>query len=179
MKVESGSKKYSHNGVKHTAIIHFKFEKFTLYVFKGQYSQFDILVRYDKDGIRLRTPKHIHWAVDLLIKRQENETLTKEFLTLVKNNWINCVPLKNNDFDTLEKRVNTLVKSHNLATYEELNAYGEYPVDFLFVLMSLLSIQEKTNRPDAYMFGQVIDELLKENVDIYKIISSAGYRGGK
>ena len=43
--------------------------------------------------------------------------------------------------------------------------------------MQLLSTQEKTNRQDAYMFGQIIDELLDLDLDIFKIVSKAGFGG--
>ena len=58
-----------------------------------------------------------------------------------------------------------------------MNAFGEYDVEFLYVLMQLLSVQEKTNRADAYMFGKIIDELLEAERDIFKIVSTAGYNG--
>ena len=38
-------------------------------------------------------------------------------------------------------------------------------------------VQEKTNRADAYMFGRIIEELLKTDRDIFKIISTAGFGG--
>ena len=41
-------------------------------VYQGSFSKYDILIRYrqkDKNNkwSHIRTPKHIHWAVDLLI----------------------------------------------------------------------------------------------------------------
>lgn len=38
-------------------------------------------------------------------------------------------------------------------------------------------IQEKTNREDAYMFGNVLDALLKDNLDIFAIMSASGFGG--
>ena len=32
-------------------------------------------------------------------------------------------------------------------------------------------IQEKTNRADAYMFKQILDELLKDNMDIFSFLN--------
>lgn len=43
--------------------------------------------------------------------------------------------------------------------------------------MKLLAVQEKTNRADAYMFGNIIEELLNTDRDIFKIISTAGFGG--
>ncbi len=58
-----------------------------------------------------------------------------------------------------------------------MNVYGEYDVEFLYVLMELLAVQEKTNRADAYMFGSIIEQLLEVDRDIFKIVSTAGFRG--
>lgn len=65
----------------------------------------------------------------------------------------------------------------NIAQYFPLNTFGEYNVEFLYVLMELLAVQEKTNRSDAYMFGNIIEELLEADRDIFKIISTAGFGG--
>ncbi|MEE0264187.1 MAG: class I tRNA ligase family protein, partial [Acutalibacteraceae bacterium] len=46
------------------AIIEFVFTDYVIYVFQGNLSQFDIVIKYKKDGKRIRTPKHIHWVVD-------------------------------------------------------------------------------------------------------------------
>ena len=54
---------------------------------------------------------------------------------------------------------------------------GEYPIDFVLILLLLLMIQEKTNRADAYMFKQILDELLKDNMDIFSIVSTSTFRG--
>lgn len=85
--------------------------------------------------------------------------------------------MKNNDFDTLKNLVESGNNEIEIDKYKKLNSYGEYPVDFLFVLMLLLSTQEKTNRPDAYMFGNIIDELLESDYDIFRIVSTAGFTG--
>ncbi|MDE6586264.1 MAG: hypothetical protein K2K80_06265 [Clostridia bacterium] len=175
MKIRNGQEEITIHGERKKSIIEFDFENYTLFVFQGTISAFDILIKYRKDGLRIRTPKHIHWAVDMLIKMQREQKLASDFLNEAKKIWINCKPLKSNDFDTLKN----LVENCNIDVdkYKKLNSYGEYPVDFLFVLMLLLSTQEKTNRADAYMFGNIIDELLESDYDIFKIVSTAGYNG--
>ncbi|HHU85011.1 MAG TPA: hypothetical protein GXZ23_07595 [Clostridiales bacterium] len=159
------------------AIIEFVFDNYIIYVFQGRLSQFDILIKYKKDGKRIRTPKHIHWAVDILMKMQGNEELTKKYLTAIQNCWNTCVPLVNNDFDTLKALIENGEKDIKIEQYFALNAFGEYDVEFLYVLMELLAVQEKTNREDAYMFGSIIEELLEADRDIFKILSTAGFGG--
>ena len=159
------------------AIIEFVFTDYIIYVFQGNLSQFDIVIKYRKDGKRIRTPKHIHWVVDILMKMQGNETITKKYLLAIQNCWNTCVPLTNNDFATLKSLIESGEKDIQIEQYFVLNEFGEYDVEFLYVLMELLAVQEKTNRADAYMFGNIIDELLEADKDIFKIISTAGFGG--
>ena len=165
------------NNGKKQAIIEFVFIDYIIYVFQGSLSQFDIVIKYRKDGKRIRTPKHIHWVVDVLMKMQGNDTLTKRYLLAIQNCWNSCVPLTNNDYNTLKALIEDGECDMDIEQYIALNAFGKYDVEFLYVLMELLAVQEKTNREDAYMFGNIIDELLESDRDIFRIISSAGFSG--
>lgn len=133
-----------------------------------------------RKGIYVFAPLNISIGqVDVLVKLQGQKRLTKKFLCEIKNIWNTCEPLTKNDYFTLSNLVKNALKVIKIEDYKKLDYYGEYPVDFLFVLMLLLSIQEKTNRIDAYMFGSIIDELLESNYDIFRIVSKAGYSGRK
>lgn len=72
--------------------------KFILAVYKGNLSEFDLLLKYrqleDGKWSRIRTPKHIHWAVDILIKQHcENDT-TDRFLKFLINLWDAIISIK-------------------------------------------------------------------------------------
>ncbi len=159
------------------AIIEFVFNDYIIFVFQGGLSQYDILIKYRKDGTRIRTPQHIHWAVDILMKMQGNEILAREYLTAIQDCWNTCKPLQDNSYETLKTLIEDGENSINISQYTPLNSYGEYDVEFLYVLMELLAVQEKTNRPDAYMFGKIISELLEADRDLFKIMSTAGFGG--
>ena len=165
------------DGGRRRAIIEYVFSDYIIYVFQGSLSEFDIVIKYRKDGTRIRTPKHIHWVVDILMKMQADEELTKSYLRKIQSCWNECRPLKNNNFETLEALIEDGESNIDIVRYFPLNAYGEYDVEFLYVLMELLAVQEKTNRADAYMFGSIIDELLEADRDIFKIVSAAGFGG--
>ena len=175
MEIRRGSQLIE-NGTKQ-AIIEFVFTDYIIYVFQGTLSQFDIVIKYKKDGTRIRTPKHIHWVVDILMKMQGNEALANRYLRAIQNCWNACVPLTNNDYATLKALIENGENDIDIEQYFALNAFGEYDVEFLYVLMELLAVQEKTNRADAYMFGKIIEELLEADRDIFKIISTAGFGG--
>ena len=166
--IENGRKK---------AIIEFVFTEYIIYVFQGSLSQYDILIKYRKDGTRIRTPKYIHWVVDILMKMQGNEMLMKQYLVAIQHCWNTCSPFPNNSYETLKTLIENGEQAIDIEQYFPLNSFGEYDVEFLYVLMELLAVQEKTNRADAYMFGSIIEELLETDRDIFKIISTAGFGG--
>ncbi|WP_457624269.1 hypothetical protein [Persephonella sp.] len=157
--------------------------KYIIGIYQGSLSKHDILIKYrqkEKSGkwSRIRTPKHIHWAVDILMKMQTEPELIRSFLSFLIKQWEKVEPIK----DEKEKKVRLsldyiLAKYKNeLNSYKKLSGKGEYSVKFLIVLAELLMIQEKTNREDAYMFGKLL-RALEEGEDIFKIVSIATHTG--
>lgn len=71
---------------------------YILGIYKGTLSDFDILLRYrQKEGerwSRIRTPKHIHWAVDMLIKHYREPHETDLLLSSLLEQWSRTAPLK-------------------------------------------------------------------------------------
>lgn len=177
MEIREGTRLIESNTKK--AIIEFVFPEYIVYVFQGKLSQFDILVKYKKGDSRIRTPKHIHWVVDVLMKMQGNERLTREYLQAIQNCWLTCEPLPNNDFATIRTLIERGERAVDIERYSALNSFGEYKVDFLYVLMELLAVQEKTNRADAHIFGEILEDLLEDDRDIFKIVQAAGFAGRK
>jgi len=69
-----------------TAIKEIKLGGVTIGVFpgsRGYNPDHDILIKYQEDGKRLRTPKHIHWVIDMLIKKEHNRELSYTPLDLI------------------------------------------------------------------------------------------------
>lgn len=145
---------------------------------RGQRPNCDILIKYKKKNKKIRTPKHIHWAVDLLIKKQFDEKLTNSFIEEIKKEWDDCKPLENNEFYTIKTISNECEGKINKSKYNKLNDYGEYDIEFLIVLLTLMMYMEKTNSDNAHMFIDVLNSLLNDEIDIFKIISSATFNGG-
>jgi hypothetical protein len=160
--------------------------KYIVGVYQGSISKFDILIKYRQKEIdnylikwsRLRTPKHIHWTVDLLIKMNYDKKKTSEFIDFLIALWNNTksdeteeMRMKNLKEDVLLKTIDDEANS-----YLELNNYGEYSIKFLILLARLLMKQEKNNRNDAYMFKKLLDSL-KNYKSIYQIISTATMNG--
>lgn len=156
-------------------------DHFQIGIYQGTLSQFDMLIRYKQlingEWTRARTPKHIHWAVDILIKQHENPDATDRFLTFLLNHWNSVTPLLSEDernsvldTETLLNQVNEEAKQ-----YPELAEKGEYSIKFLILLAKLLMVQEKTNYHEAYMFKNLLEQL-KSHSDIFSVVSTATHR---
>lgn len=157
-------------------------EEFILAVYKGSLSQYDILIKYKKKvnskWSRIRTPKHIHWAVDILIKMHAEPNKTKEFLDFLLKIWDETEPIKSEEQRNKILDLNYLLQMNQkeFEKYKSLSIKGEYNIKFLILLAELLMLQEKTNFEGAYMFKNLLNALKKEE-DIYKIVSIATHRG--
>jgi len=157
-------------------------DTYILGVYQGTLSDYDLLLRYrQKDSSsksgwsRIRTPKHIHWAVDAILKMNHNSVETKKFLNFLIHQWDNHIkPLKSDSERSTLLDVELLKNEANLeaAKYPGLANKGEYSIKFLYLIAKLLMIQEKTNLSTAYMFRNLL-KALEEHKDIYKIVAVA------
>lgn len=152
-------------------------------VYQGSLSKFDILIKYrqvKKDGewSNIRTPKHIHWAVDLLIKMHSDRGKIRQFLDFLLEIWEQTTPIKNEIERKRLLDIKNLLEIYKdkIEKYKDISQYGEYRIEFLILLAKLLMIQEKTNMRDAYMFKKLL-EALKKGEDIFSIVSLATHRG--
>lgn len=153
---------------------------YILGIYKGTLSTFDILLRYrQKEGERwspIRTPKHIHWAVDMLIKHYSEPHETDLLLDSLLNQWEQTVPLESKEAQEYLLSSERLLDDVNdeAMKYDNLAGKGEYSVKFLILIAKLLMVQEKTNRHDAYMFKNLLEKL-KEHRNIFEIVSTATF----
>ena len=153
---------------------------YILGIYKGALSDFDILLKYrqKEDGkwSRIRTPKHIHWAVDMLIKHYSEPHETDLLLDSLLKQWEQTVPLESKeDQEHLLSPERLLADVNDEAEkYNKLADKGEYSVKFLVLIAKLLMVQEKTNRHDAYMFKNLLEKL-KEHRNIFEIVSTATF----
>lgn len=146
----------------------------------GSISDKDLVVQY-KDlrikGSKYRQPHHIHWAVDLLIKKEKNKDLTEKFLVKMLDRWNTILPLSSRREDDLKNQIILATNQEFIVEFADLNNYGFFSIEFVTLLMELLAIQEKANNPNAYMFKDTIDMILHSK-DLYKIIANASFKGG-
>lgn len=158
-------------------------DKYIIGIYKGKLSKYDIVIKYrqrQKDGSwsRIRTPKHIHWAVDLLMKMQADPQKVREFIDFLLARWEQVEPIESEKDRKKRTSLEYLLEelSNEIQQYKDLSQKGEYSVKFLLLLAELLMMQEKTNRKDAYMFKNLL-KALKDGEDIFNIVSIATHTG--
>ena len=155
---------------------------FILGIYQGSLSEFDILIKYrQKTGnkwSRIRTPKHIHWAVDILIKLHEDKIKTQKFLDFLLSIWATTQPVKSKKQQQDCLTIKSLLQDSQsmIKKYDALSNKGEYSVKFLILLAKLLMIQEKTNLETAYMFKKLLTAL-RNGGDIFSAVSIASHTG--
>ena len=153
---------------------------YILGIYKGVLSNFDILLKYrqKEEGkwSRIRTPKHIRWAVDMLIKHYSEPHETDLLLDSLLKQWEQTVPLESKEDQERLLSSERLLSDVNdeAGKYNKLAGKGEYSVNFLILIARLLMVQEKTNRHDAYMFKNLLEKL-KEHRNIFEIVSTATF----
>ena len=156
---------------------------FIVAIYQGAISDFDIKIKYremDENGnwTRIRTPKHVHWVVDILLKMQENPGLTQQFVDKLLEAWE-----KTERISTKKQRKKLLNLDYLLKDFDEYKQFQvlekkrRYSIKFLLLLTRLLMIQEKTNREDAYQFKKCLETLRDQHSFIYDVISKAAYNG--
>ena len=152
---------------------------FYVAIYQGTLSPYDVLIKYrqleDGKWSRIRTPKHIHWAVDILIKQHLENNATERLIDSLISLWDNQIqPIKSEEERARILDPQTLLAEVNAeaSKYNALAGKGEYSVKFLLLLARLLMIQEKTNYESAFMFRNLLKQL-REHKDIFKIVSTA------
>jgi len=139
---------------------------------RGYNPDHDILIKYQEDGKRVRTPKHIHWVLDVIIKKEHNRELTLKFLKYLRDMYDRVKGFESKE--DREKFELTETTPEKLKEFEELNKYGEYSVEFIGHLIELMIKMEKNMPPEkpARVFKELMDSMLRED-EIFVIASKA------
>lgn len=162
-------------------------DKFIVSVSSGVLSDFDIVARYwqydcnSSEWRKSRQPKHIHWAVDLLIKNEYDKSVVSTFINKLIEDWEDRTIIRH---IRSEEELSEFLNPEELLKYVFVEAekyssfdiHGEYPMELLILLSRLLMTQERTNREDAYMFKNLIDSFNNKYVDFYDVVDIATFR---
>ena len=144
---------------------------------RGQRPDLDIVVKYrDKrtKTTRPRTPQHIHWVIDLIIKREHNRALTMDFVRYLLKCYDEIKPFA--DKQEQQQCALRFCGQESLHSFAELDRYGDYSVEFLAHVMELFGVEEKTGFAGAFMFKGVLNAFLNDK-DIFSIAATASHNG--
>lgn len=156
-------------------------DKFRIGIYQGTLSEFDMLLRYQEfDGntwSRIRTPKHLHWTVDILIKQNTEPEITKQLIESLLEYWNIVKPLTTKEAREDFLSSSTLIEEveNESKKYSKLESKGVYSVKFIILMAHILMYQEKTNYHKAYMFRDLLLKL-HEGKDLFSILSIASHR---
>jgi len=126
---------------------------------------------------RTRTPKNIHWVVDLLLKNEHYNNEISEVISFYCDFYESAIP-----FSTVEERNNyipiTFVEISG--RYPNLVHEGTYSLEYICLLIELFTLCEKQSPRDNKMFKTLLHTLLdysEGRKDFYQVInaSSSGY----
>lgn len=145
----------------------------TVYASKGGKSQYNLKIVYREPGKRVRTPKHIHLIVDLYLKQAGNPTLTMQLVEHIIQEIISKVQPSTSNPPSLQ-----VFSLDRVKDFQQLEAYGEYSVEFLLVITELILIQEKTNFPSGRLSLKLY-KLFRDGADIFSVVGAASFTGKK
>ncbi|MEM4293199.1 MAG: hypothetical protein QXJ27_03415, partial [Thermoplasmata archaeon] len=132
-------------------------------------SPYDFKVKFREPGKRERTPKHVHLIVEMYVKYAYNPELTLKLRDHILSMFSQIKPV--NTFPPSLQ----FFKPEHVEQFKELDAVGEFTVEFLLVVTELIGIQEKTNYPT----GSLTESLYRDFgvKDRFSVIQKAVWRG--
>ncbi len=123
----------------------------------------------------MRTPKHMHWLLDLILKKEKYPTLTDQFVDMLKNKYAEISALTEVSYEHYCSLVEGLFEE-DLEEYSQLSNAGEYPVEFVYMIITILIAQEKTNYPEGGLFQDMLTSVQYENIEVFKLLGSEWWK---
>jgi hypothetical protein len=146
-------------------------DNFEILVYPGkkEQSEFDFIVKFRRKGTRReRTPKHIHFIVELYVKYYFDKDLTLGLKEHILEMLRNIKPA--NTFPPSLQ----FFKPEHVDKFRKLDKFGELSVEFLLVAIELVAIQEKTNYPKGTLTEKLYKDLFVK--DRFYVIQKATWR---
>lgn len=141
---------------------------------RGDNPELDFVLRFLSSGARsrLRTPKNIHWVVDLLIRGKHKHDEAKALVEAL----IDCYE-NSKRFTSVRARSNFVPQAAQRIArkFAHLDEEGLMPVDFVAHLVELFSICEKASPRDRKMFRDLLDILrryFEGTKDYYQVLNA-------
>lgn len=164
-------------------IAEIKFDYASIYVLegsKGKNPDLDLFIKYSdsknkKGEPRYVGPKHVHWAMDFVIKKEHCSSklckfvkiLIKKYHQFEKNN-----PLKERSFEQIKSLIeNNIFEKHDV--FLSLDKYGRYKTEFIYYLLILIAVNELNSTDNHYMFIGTLNTIIDKEKDFTEVIDIA------
>ena len=97
----------------------------------------------------------------------------EDFLNKFVHSWTALDTFKSNNKEDIEEWINKYLTNIDLTEYEALNKFGFLSIKTLYQILMLLSGNEKSSRPDAFMFRTIITRIAEGDADLYDVVAWA------
>ncbi|MFC1785629.1 hypothetical protein ACFL0J_08415 [Candidatus Neomarinimicrobiota bacterium] len=141
---------------------------------RGSRPDLDFIIKFLEPGIknRLRTPKHIHWVVDLIIKKQSHINEVRAFVHKYLTWYDDMQP-----FQSIQERNNYIPFTPQIieSSLIKLNVVGTYSSEYLAHIIELFIRCEKTLE-GAFMFKgllQLMIDYCDGKKDYFQVLNHA------
>ena len=174
-----GVLRYRHKGEEHKSISVFETSDGTLIgIFqgsKGDNPELDFIVKFLSPGSkqRMRTPKNVHWVVDLLIRGNRNRNEAAALVDALIDCYERAEP-----FVSVEARAEYAPEeARKIAKqFAHLQDEGLLPVDFVSMVIELFSICEKASPREKKMFRELLGTVksyFEGKKDYYQVLNAS------
>lgn len=121
-------------------------------VYRGKKSQYDFIVKFKEPGKRERTPAHVHLIVEMYVKYAYDPALTLQLKNHILG-MFNAIGPATSFPPSLQ-----FFQPGHVNQFQNLDAVGEFTVEFLLVVIELIAIQEKTNYPTGFLIQSLYQD---------------------
>lgn len=141
---------------------------------RGNRPDMDFIIKFLESGAknRLRTPKHIHWVVDLIIKKQSHPVEVKNFIQKYLIWYDNIKPFQTiKERNTYKPFTPTIIEN----SFQKLDVKDTYSLEYLAHIIELFIKCEK-KMEGAFMFKGILQIMLDYcdgKKDYFQVLSHA------
>jgi len=141
---------------------------------RGDNPKIDFIIKFLEPGKkkRLRTPEHMHWVVDLLLKREKHERDVGEFVKYFLKFYYKAPVFKS---VAARRRYKLKSPSYVRKNFKTLIHNGTYSVEYLSHIIELFTLCEKVSPRENKMFEKALkflNEYCEGKRDFYSVMNA-------
>jgi hypothetical protein len=125
---------------------------------RGDQKHIDFVIKFLEPGSRkeTRTPAHIHWVVDLLLKAETHRDTVAAFVKFYRAFYESV-----DAFESVDERnsYQPVTPARVRRRFGELSHHGTYSLEYLSYLLELFAICEKASPRPIKMFPELLSTL--------------------